>query len=335
MLSNGLIGHGQALDYLFRQERQGGLRHSYLLLGPPQIGKRTLALTFAMALLCEAASDRDDAGARPCGACHTCLRISHGAHPDVLVIEPAGPTFTIEQIRDLEAELPLTPKEARYKVRILADFDLATREAQNALLKTLEEPPGHALLFLTASDSESLVPTILSRCQTLVLRPVPTAEVYSALLARGVEEQLAAQLAGQCAGRPGWALRAVASPELVQERAQTLAAAASLVGAPRIERLRQAETFGSQERAKVLDTLRLWKLWWHDLLLVSSGAKEGFALSQVERPQPVPDLSASDVGRFLGQMDEIERMVQRNVNTRLAMDVLLLRMPYAIGYTRR
>ena len=318
-----LIGHGWALEHLRKQQRQGSLRHSYLLLGPAQVGKMTLALTFAAGLLCESTDEP-----RPCGHCRSCQRISRNAHPDVAVTEPAGTSFSIEQVRDLEAELPLTPKESLRKTRVLAGFELATREAQNALLKTLEEPPAHALLFLTASEPDLLAPTIASRCQTLSLRPVPTNEIEAGLLARGVPPGEAEALAAQAMGRPGWALRALADPGLRESRANALKGVRELLSQRRAQRLRYSESLAALERSKVLEILGLWRMWWHDLLLTCSGAARGYMLTEGERQGLPSALTPGDVARFMKQLGEIEAMIQRNVNTRLALNVLVLRMPY-------
>ncbi|MGQ9555833.1 MAG: DNA polymerase III subunit [Anaerolineae bacterium] len=321
-----LIGHGWALEYLRKQQRQGRLRHSYLLLGQPQIGKMTLALTFAAGLLCDSADEP-----QPCGHCCSCERIRRNTHPDVIVIEPAGASFTIEQVRDLEAELPLTPKEKPVKIRILTDFELATREAQNALLKTLEEPPAHALLFLTASEGDLLAPTIVSRCQTLSLRSVPTKEIEAGLLTHGAPPGEAQALSLQAHGRPGWALRALADPGLRQRRAEALRSTKELIGQRRAERLRYAESLGTQERASVLEVLGWWKLWWHDLLLIASGATTGYALTADEHQDMPTAFTLGDVTRFMKQLNEIEAMIQRNANIRLALNVLVLRMPYLVS----
>ncbi len=252
------------------------------------------------------------------------------AHPDVLVIEPVGTSFTIEQVRDLEAELPLTPKEKPVKIRILTDFELATREAQNALLKTLEEPPPHALLFLTAAERDLLAPTIVSRCQTLNLRSVPAQEIEASLLAHGVPPGEAQALSLQAQGRPGWALRALADPSLRQRRGEALRSTRELIAQRRADRLRYSELLGTQERASVLEVLGLWKLWWHDLLLTVSGATTGYALTADERRDMPTALAPDDIARFIKQLNEIETMIQRNVNIRLALNVLVLRMPYLV-----
>jgi DNA polymerase III subunit delta' len=325
-----LIGHRWALDHLLRQRRQGSLRHSHLLLGPAHVGKTTLALTFAQALFCERGGDEE-----PCGACRSCGRIERGAYPDVAVIEPAGAAFGIEQVREMGSELPLSPLEGRLKVRILAGFEAATREAQNALLKTLEEPPAHALLFLTAPEAEAMVPTISSRCQTLKLRPVPVPELSAGLREIGVAAEEAEALALASGGRPGWALQALTDPSLRGERAKALGALTAMLPRRLASRLRLSESLGALDRAKLVETLGLWQLWWHDLLLLAAGAEDGYVLPPAERPTNAASLAPAEIAGFMARLAEAERMVLRNGNTRLVMNVLAVRMPQISDAARR
>jgi DNA polymerase-3 subunit delta' len=265
--------------------------------------------------------------ARPCGQCLTCRRITRNTHQDVAVVSPEGSTFTIEQVRELESDLPLSPQESRYKIRILTDFELATREAQNALLKTLEEPPSQVLLILTATERDLLAPTIVSRCQVLSLRPVPSDEIQQALMARGVDPQEAQVLAAQAAGRPGWAVRALEDPEVSQRRQEALASAAELPHKRIAERLRFSETWGRQPREAVLEALDIWRLWWHDQMLACAGAREGYLLPDHERPAALPGVTPTAAARFLDHVAQIESMIRRNANLRLALNVLVLRLP--------
>jgi len=155
-----VVGHEWAVELLKRSLTNGRVAHAYLLTGPPQIGKTTLALNFAQALNCQNPEG-------PCGECLSCRKIAHGTHPDVRVIEGQGGTIKIDQIRALQRQAALSCTEGRWKVFILRQMERATTEAANCLLKTLEEPPAHVILVLTASEADALPPTIVSRCQVL------------------------------------------------------------------------------------------------------------------------------------------------------------------------
>ena len=179
---NQIVGHEWAVDLLRGAIIHDRVGHAYLFTGPRQVGKTTLARSFAMALNCEASSLAE----RPCGHCRPCKLIGDGRHPDVRLLLPevsgrGKSALKIDQIRGLQQELSLTPTEARYKIAIIKQFDAANQSAANAFLKTLEEPPNHVILLLTASEADALLPTITSRCRTIALRPLPTNSIEQVL----------------------------------------------------------------------------------------------------------------------------------------------------------
>ncbi len=195
------IGHQWAVEQLASAVGSGRISRANLFTGPERVGKLHLALEFAAALNC--ISDIP-----PCGACAHCTRIHAGVHPDVTIIRPDGGHVKIGQIRQMEYELALRPYEARWRVAIITEMQTATEEAENALLKTLEEPPAQAVLILTAVDAGLLEPTIVSRCRMLALQPVPADIIAEALKDRGIEPALADETARLSGGLPGWALEA-------------------------------------------------------------------------------------------------------------------------------
>ena len=177
-----VYGHTWAVNFLQRtlQTVDGRLRHAYLFLGPTQVGKSTLARAFVQALFCEKSSSQ------PCGECRACRLLLHGNHPDFRIVQPVAKdgsvdridgTLKVEQAGEIIHEAALRPMEARYKVFFIQDFHNANPSFANKLLKTLEEPPDHVLLLLSAHDRESVLPTIVSRCQVLELRPLSVVEV--------------------------------------------------------------------------------------------------------------------------------------------------------------
>ena len=180
MASWPVIGHEWAIELLAHAIRSGRLSHAYLFTGPSQVGKTTLARAFAQALLCETGQ-----GA-PCGesACRTCQRIAQGRYPDVQIIAAEKNTIQIEQVRALQADAALSPLEGRRKIFIIREIERATLPAANALLKTLEEPPPQVILLLTSTRRDQVLPTILSRCQIVALRPLPLEQVQAALRER-------------------------------------------------------------------------------------------------------------------------------------------------------
>ena len=168
MTFHDIIGHDRPVSILKRALAHDALAHAFLFSGEPGIGKRLAALALAGALNCQSPSA--DGG---CGVCPSCRKVSSGSHPDVHLLVPDGDVIKIDQVRDAQAGLSLKPYEGRMKVLIVDGAEAMNDAAQNAFLKTLEEPPGESLLILITSMPQSLLPTIRSRCQELKFQPLP------------------------------------------------------------------------------------------------------------------------------------------------------------------
>ncbi|MBO8125635.1 MAG: DNA polymerase III subunit delta' [Firmicutes bacterium] len=192
-----IIGQDRAKKILQRTIRTGRVGHAYLLVGPEGTGKKSLALAFAAALNCSAEN-------KPCGLCRSCRRIAEGNHPDLVVFEPEGRSFKIEQIRRLQQLIAFKPYEGNYKVFILDGAESFTDQAANSLLKTLEEPPLHSVLILLANKN-LLLPTITSRCTVVPVQPLPDETIAQVLQERGVSD--GERIASVSGGSLGKALR--------------------------------------------------------------------------------------------------------------------------------
>ncbi len=310
------------------------LGHAYLFTGPQQVGKTTLARAFAQALLCEN-SDR-----APCGECRSCRLMAHGNHPDFRLIQPLNSDgepdrenglLRVEQAAGIIRDVSTSPMEGRYKVFLIQDFQRAHPHFANKLLKTLEEPPAQVVLALTASDRNSLLPTIVSRCQVFDLRPVDAAVVALALRQQwDVDAEQAELLARLASGRLGWAVEQQTLPDGLDQRTAELETLWRLVGANRIERMAFAASLASnRDNRRLFGMLALWTTWWRDVMLAQAGALD--ACSNVdcksELQRQADALSDAEVRRYLETLNRIEGYLHHTVNTRLALDVLLLQMP--------
>jgi DNA polymerase-3 subunit delta' len=250
-----IVGHEWATALLRRSLAEDRVGQAYLITGPPQIGKTTLARTLAQALNCM----HPQAAERPCGSCRACRLVHKGNHPDVQIIEPDGVYLKIDQIRALQHQVALSPMEGRWKVYILREMERATVEAANALLKTLEEPPAHAVLLLTASEAEALLPTIVSRCQPIPLRPLNWQVVEQALgECWQVSPEHASLLARLSGGRLGWAVEASRESSVLERQSQRLdELQQALLGQGRAERFAYAEKL-SRNPATLREVMVLW-----------------------------------------------------------------------------
>ncbi len=314
--------------------QRASLRHAYLLFGPQQVGKRTLAHIFARAVLCT------DPQQRPCGRCRACQLMERDNHPDFRVIQPVdkngavdriGGMLRVEQAAEIIHDVALRPMEGQYKVFLIQDMHLANDGFANKLLKTLEEPPSFALFCVTALDRNDLLPTIVSRCQVLELRPLAPETIVAALIQKWQVAEAEATLLGRLArGRLGWAVNQVQHPDQTDQRLAQLQTLWQLSAADAVDRLlfaeKSATSFTSRHLFEMID---LWMTWWRDVLLVQSGCAESCCnIDQTtvlqRQAHAVP---TKTVREYLRTLQRIETYLQHTINTRLALEVLILKLP--------
>ncbi|MXY47624.1 MAG: DNA polymerase III subunit [Chloroflexi bacterium] len=364
------VGHEKAVDTLARSARDGRFAHAWLLAGPAHVGKMTLAMDIARLANCTA----DDAGSKPCGECRQCRRITDALHADVRVISQDGTTrrtaISVDQIRELQGDAILKPYEGRRRVFIIEDADNFTQEAANALLKMLEEPPDDVIFVLLASEvrentaDESagavaynaereqdriavmldavpqvggILPTILSRCQVLQLRPLPMSIVQSELDRRfDLTPDGTTDIARISAGRLGWALQAAADPQVLANRNERLDEIEAVLNSDLANKFKYAErmalSFG-RSRDAVYDEMQLWLGWWRDVLVVNENNEDlVLNLSRLATLQAAASACASrQIVTAIRAVQETTAMLESNVNARLCIEGLMLRMPELEG----
>ncbi|MFQ5576042.1 MAG: ATP-binding protein [Anaerolineae bacterium] len=322
-----VFGHQWAIKLLNHAIASETLPQSLLVTGAPQLGKATLARALAMALTCQDTP-------KPCGRCSACQKIQSGNHPDVTILDTPGngppESLKIEQIRALQKDLSLRPFESRHKIAILCDFERATASAANALLKTLEEPPPSVNLILTAQTVNRLLPTIVSRCQIIGLRPVAAQTVSHMLQQKFGAPPSKADLLGRLArGRPGWAAAALANPQILSRRTQYLEDLLNLTGQGYHSRLAYAEALAKGNRPPA-EAFELWLLWWRDVLLLRLNAGANIVnLDFSEKARSVAEkLSPAQILTAVKHTCAALKNLEFNVNRRLNAEVLLLNLPY-------
>lgn len=325
-----VLGNERALEILQEGLHTERLPQSLLLTGPRLVGKRTLALELARAVNCTGEDP-------PCRACRACRLSGSGGYSDVHLVEvrEGRQKIGIGEVQELQTELARLPSEGRRRVGLVIDAERLTAEAENCLLKTLEEPPAYAVIILTVEAAQALLPTTVSRCRQIRLRPVPAQSIEEHLVHRlGLDSDRARLLAGLSEGRPGWAIAAAADPLRLKAHEAALGRLREALGSGKLARLHiaraLAETWSSKSDV-VREELWVWARWWRDLLLVKLGLTEHIAHvgPQDELTRQAGQYSLDEIRAVLDALVQTRADLDQNVNPRLALDLALLRLPQA------
>ncbi len=300
-----------------------GLSHSWVFTGPAGIGKRLAALDFARSLVCEQAGTPNVR----CGSCSRCRRLDRGVLPDVSVFDlagqaerekgaTAGKSLTIATVRAISASLAYRPLEANWRVVIVDDVETMQETAQEAFLKTLEEPPPFAVIVLVTSDLDRMLPTIQSRCRIVRFGLSPVNEIEARLLAGGSSETDADRIAGLAEGSMGWAIEAATNPALVEERDAIRRDAESTIAADAFGRsvaaMRLADDY-AKNPDDVLKRVSQYALIWRERLLSIYIEKSG------NGPGGLPGDNARALAQAIGSVESCLADLQANVRPRAAL----------------
>ncbi len=331
------IGQTKIIEMLKRALDQGSLSHAYLLVGPPQVGKMSLAMDLAMTLNCQA-----DIGERPCGECSSCLKIADGKHADVQVVSLNQNTdeeakerkeIGIDQIKDMLRSASLPPFEGKYRVYIIDEAGQMSMEAANRLLKTLEEPTGKVVFILLTANIRLIPATVTSRCQRLNLARLKTKEIESVLVNKlHVEPEKANLLSRLSHGCPGWAIEATKTTNLIQERQAEFEKMRTVVKSDYSARLGVASQIALQfgkKRETVYEILDSWAGWWRDILLAKTGCRGDIIsidfLSGLD--EMAGTYSLAQIKLSIESILEAGEQLKLNANPRLVVEALMLNLP--------
>ncbi len=269
---SGILCQERAIEFLKRVISRGKIPHAYLFAGISGIGKATTALALTGAVNCQQQIEGEG-----CARCPSCRQIASGSFPDLHMIEPDGQSIKIEQIRDLNRILAFKPLSGKYRVSIIRQAETMTDEAANSLLKTLEEPPQYNILILNVTEPQALFPTIVSRCQKVLFRPIPVRAIADWLMVhQALEKEDATVLARISEGSLGRALRMCDEgffkmrEEYLSDLFQLpdLTSEQTLEKALQYARKKKGEADTGNGEVNLFDLLSIWKSWYRDLLLV-------------------------------------------------------------------
>jgi DNA polymerase-3 subunit delta' len=323
MTLESIVGQSRAIDTLTRMLHNHRLAHALLFTGIDGVGRQTTAKALAMALNC-----LNSAEGSACARCSSCRKTVNENHPDVIIVKPTGALIKIDQVRSLRRHLRFAPLEGKRRVIIINDGQTMKAEASNALLKLLEEPPNDTHIILTAPEITDLLPTIVSRCQHIPFRPIPPTEIADALVARkGLDRDAANTLSLLAAGSLGRALAADAEQWMTWR--QNLLRRLHTLSDPRkpLTALLDFAQGLAHDKNRLEDALDIIMMWFRDALigkflpekiLNKDFSKEIRALSE--------EISADELLQKMAATGEAQRAISRNVNSRLALDVMMIRL---------
>ena len=318
-----ITGHNQQKKILRRALDSQRIAHAYLFEGLEGIGKRMMALAFARVLLCQKGSG--------CGECTACLKVDHHNHPDIHLLDADGANIKIDKIRSLQQDLSLRPLEGCYKVSLIDGAEYLTTGAANALLKTLEEPQPGTLIILITNQPEKLLSTIRSRCQRLPFSRLPKQQV-AAILAQKLDlsDTEATILAALSEGSFKKALGSNRDIFL-EKRCKLIQSLSALSSGSIIPSFSFAEELDADKEA-LADILDIFQSFYRDLLLLKHGCAEeelvNLDLLEVLQRQNRSTTTAGLLQK-LKALESARFHLQRNVNRRLTLEVMLMRITAA------
>lgn len=304
-----IIGHQRIRQFLKKSAETGKNSHAYLFFGPDRIGKKKIALEFLKLLNCQDKNVKN----RPCQSCRFCKGIDNKSSADLAFIEPEKKEISISQIRNLSWKLSLQSHSAPFKSALIDDAHLMNLEAQSALLKTLEEPKGKAVIILVTAFPELLFPTIISRTERVRFSPVPQEEVDNYLKKKEIFGDKAEELVSVSSGKPGEIMDFLNHPQKLKERIRMTEDLKKLIDSPLSSRFQYAKE-ESQDSKVLIEILDVWLKYFREILLSFSKQRSGrYSLLKIKK--------------IINLIQDIKFLLSRTeINPKSALEMILLEL---------
>lgn len=317
-----VVGHESIIGHFKSSIEQGKVAHAYLIHGEKGTGKKMLAGLFAKTLQCEAG------GTDPCGTCRSCIQCDSGNQPDIIWVTHEKPTvISVDDIREqVNNDIIIKPYSSRYKIYIIPEAELMNPQAQNALLKTIEEPPEYAIIMLLTNNLDKMLPTILSRCITLNLKPVGELDMMEYLSRMGISQAKAKFCVGFAFGNLGKAVR-LATSEEYNEIKHDCVQILKDINRMEIYDLIDAVKKMSKYKLDIYDYLDIMMMWYRDILMLKvSGSPDKLLFKEeyATLKQQANYISYEGIENVLKALDKVKVRLEANVNFDIAMELLLL-----------
>lgn len=318
-----VVGHRDIISYIQNAVTQNSVSHAYILNGERGSGKKLLANLFAMTLQCEAK------GPEPCNSCHSCKQAESGNHPDIIHVTHEKPnTIQVDDIREqINHTVDIKPYQGPYKIYIIDHADLMTVQAQNALLKTLEEPPAYAVILLLTENAETLLPTINSRCVMLKLRNIKDQLIKKYLMEILMVPDYKAEMCTAFAqGNMGRAIMLAHSDhfnELKEDAVQLL----KYIHEMELDEVIAAVHNASKYKLDIEDFLNIIMAWYRDVLMykATKDLDKVIFKDQTEYIKNQARVSSYEgIEKILDSLEKAKARIKANVNFELALELLFL-----------
>lgn len=329
-----ILGHEQIITHMQNAIVMDKVSHAYILNGPEKSGKMMLAEAFAQTLQCERLNELrekagHDGGVEPCMECHSCKQAVGRNQPDIIYIQHDKPnTISIDDIRiQINNDIVIKPYSSRYKIYIIDEAEKMNVQAQNALLKTIEEPPAYAILLLLTTNADAFLPTILSRCVTLNIKAVPDDQIKKYLMKHYMVPDYQADVCVAFAqGNVGKAIQLASSEDFNELKASVLQL---------IKRLKDIDLYEMSAAVKQItkydlkinDYFDLIMIWYRDVLLFKATKDVNgliFKDEVYDIKRQAEKSSYNGIETILEALSKAQVRLNANVNFELVMELLLL-----------
>lgn len=318
-----IIGHEQIIEHLTNAVTMDKVSHAYILNGPDKSGKRMLAEAFAMTLQCE------KKGSSPCLDCHSCKQAMNHNQPDIIYVQHEKPnTVSVDDIREqVNRDIDVKPYSSPYKIYIIDEAEKMNVQAQNALLKTIEEPPAYAVLLLLTTNADLFLPTIRSRCVTLNLKAVPDEVIRRYLMEKcGVPDYQADVCVAFAQGNVGKAM-ALASSENFNELKASAVQLMKRIKEIDLYELSEAVKQIGEFKLQINDYFDIMMIWYRDILVYKATMDVNnliFKDEVYDIKKQASKSSYNGIEEILEALEKAKKRLDANVNFELVMELLLL-----------
>ncbi|NMB27551.1 MAG: DNA polymerase III subunit delta' [Tissierellia bacterium] len=317
-----IIGHEKIIENLKNAIDNNQISHSYLFEGEESIGKKMVALSFAKTLLCK------KQGLKPCNSCNSCLKFDNLNHPDFKLIEPEKNRISKKTIDKLIKSMSIAPLESKRKIVVIDNSHEMGLEAQNGLLKTLEEPPSYINIILITSSSNNLIPTIISRCQVVKFYPVENKKIEELLKLnynKTLEE--ANFIAHFTQGSVGRSIILSKSEDFFSKREETLKIIDNIVNGDKLTIFNSIDFF-LQNKDSIEEILDIILYWFRDLLIYKEVGKSALIINRdkISLLFNQSFLNTNKINDIIEKTIETKEDIKRNINYQLSIETMLLNM---------